>query len=274
MPISELTVSVFTAGETGGNPCTIVRGRRSGEEMIALARSKGHECCLALPASPGSCALRFFAPSGEMEMCAHASAGAAWLVCDSDGTVMEFSSAGGPVRAFKSATGEVSISQPPGRVELCAPEGALVALGLATTDLATAQPVVNAASSRIKTLIPLASVARLQSIDPDPDAVRVACDALGSTGLYPWAKSGADQIEARQFPRAAGYREDPATGVAAAALFFALGAPAQGLTIHQGRAMRRLSRITVSRDPFGNGCVLTGRVRIISKNENVAMANA
>jgi trans-2,3-dihydro-3-hydroxyanthranilate isomerase len=274
MGMSQLTVSVFSAGETGGNPCTHVQSRRSGEEMIALARSKGHECCLALPTSAGSYALRFFAPSGEMEMCAHASAGAAWVLCDGDGTVTEFMSAGGPVRAFKSATGEVSISQPAGRVEPCAPEGALRALGLSRADLGHAQSVVNAASTRVKTLIPLASIARLQSLDPEGDDVRVACELLGSTGLYPWARSGADQIEARQFPRAAGYREDPATGVAAAALFFALGAPGQGLTIHQGRAMRRLSRITVSRDPFGDGCILTGRVRVISKNEIASMANA
>jgi trans-2,3-dihydro-3-hydroxyanthranilate isomerase len=207
-------------------------------------------------------------------MCAHASAGAAWLLCDGDGRVTEFSSAGGPVRAFKSAMGEISISQPAGTVEPCPSEGALAALGLAKADLAEAQPIVNGASTRVKTLIPLASVTRLQSIDPSPHDIRVACDDLGSTGLYPWARSGANQIEARQFPRAAGYCEDPATGVAAAALFFALGAPAEGLTIHQGRAMRRLSRIAVSRDPTGDGCVLTGGVRIVSENENPRMTIA
>ncbi|HEV2594645.1 MAG TPA: PhzF family phenazine biosynthesis protein [Sphingomicrobium sp.] len=270
--MKETTVSVFSAGDAGGNPCTIVEGRRSGEEMIALARTKGHECCLAVRESPRRYAVRFFAPSGEMDMCAHASAAAAWLVGESDGSVTTFTSRGGVVRGFKSGLADVSISQPRGYAEPCDAGPALLALGLSPCELASGAAVVNAASTRAKTLVPIAAIERLQRLDPDPDDVRVACDVLGSTGLYPWVATAPNQIEARQFPRGAGYREDPATGVAAAALFFALGAPQSGLTVDQGRAMGRLSRISVLTDPFGDGCLLSGRVRTVARTEDTRMS--
>ena len=94
--------------------------------------------------------------------------------------------------------------------------------------------VVNASVARPKTLIPLVSPERLhEATNPgDPDRFRDLCDAIGSTGLYlscplppgsddrldGGAWSGASRFECRQFPRASGYPEDPATGIAAAAL--------------------------------------------------------
>ena len=270
--MTESSVSVFTADDRGGNPCTVVDAPRSGEEMIALARRRGHECCLAIRDVGRSYALRFFAPGGEMEMCAHASAAVAWLLCPADGSVISFHSRGGMIRGFRSGPADVSISQPPGHVQPCSPEPALIALGLARKDLASVADIVNAASTRVKTLVPIAKTARLQALHPDPEDVQVACDVLGSTGLYPWAATGVGEVEARQFPRSAGYLEDPATGVAAAALFFALGAPAGGLAVTQGRAMGRLSRISVSRDPFGPGCLLSGRVRTLRPSEQTGMA--
>lgn len=270
--MSETSVSVFSAGETGGNPCTVVEGRRSGAAMVALARAKGHECCLVLRESPRRYSLRFFAPSGEMDMCAHASAAAAWIVGESDGAVTTFSSKRGVIRGFKSGLSDVSISQPRGHTKACDPDAALAALGLSPSDLASGASIINAVSTRIKTLVPIASIERLQALDPDPQEVRACCDILGSTGLYPWVATASHQIEARQFPRSAGYREDPATGVAAAALFFALGAPRAGLVVDQGRAMRRLSRICVSPDPFGDGCMLSGRVRLMARSEDSHMS--
>jgi len=96
------------------------------------------------------------------------------------------------------------------------------------------------------------------------DAFRIACDALGSTGIYLYAPLDDEHdddgillpptFECRQFPRASGYPEDPATGVAAAALAVALhhrprrrGQRQQcsEYRFHQGTAMGKPSRIVV-----------------------------
>ena len=89
------------------------------------------------------------------------------------------------------------------------------------------------------------------------------CAQIGSTGLYPYALSGPHRFDARQFPRASGYPEDAATGIAAAALAFGLlrlglvAADGPGLHVRQGRAMGRPSRIAVRFRPEG-GCWVGG----------------
>ena len=99
------------------------------------------------------------------------------------------------------------------------------------------------------------------------------CGKLGSTGLYPFAPSdeGPLTFEARQFPKSSGYPEDPATGVAAAALAFGLlaagqMAPEGRIRVLQGRAMGRPSAIRVrfARDDAGRvtGCWLGGQVHL------------
>lgn len=79
--------------------------------------------------------------------------------------------------------------------------------------------------------------------------VHAACESLASTGLYPYVVREPGVADARQFPKSSGYREDPATGIAAAALFFGLldgEAPdLQHLEVRQGQAMGRPSRIHV-----------------------------
>ncbi|MEX3934421.1 PhzF family phenazine biosynthesis protein [Paraburkholderia phymatum] len=139
------------------------------------------------------------------------------------------------------------------------------------------RPILNATTSRTKTLIPLRSVQRLHALTPRFDEVRALCDALDSTGLYPFAVECAHPLDvhARQFPRASGYPEDAATGIAAAALLYgavyygllasgasgASGAP--GVTVHQGYALGKPSCICVEpRDPddSGAGCWISGTV--------------
>ena len=105
------------------------------------------------------------------------------------------------------------------------------------------------------------------------------CDAIGSTGLYPYAlqtdgHAAGPIVFARQFPRKSGYPEDAATGIAAAALWghlAAAGAIATGsasapvvCTVRQGDAMGCPSAIAV-RPRFDApdavaGCWLSGEV--------------
>jgi predicted PhzF superfamily epimerase YddE/YHI9 len=60
---------------------------------------------------------------------------------------------------------------------------------------------MNSGTSRTKTLVPVRDEAVLDSLDPDGGLIRAACDAVGSTGLYPYAVLGEREFTARQFPR-------------------------------------------------------------------------
>lgn len=273
-------VVVFAAGPGGGNPAPIVLDAEtmSGEEMRAVAGSHGHESAFVLPPPAGSdcdIRLRFFVPNHEMEMCGHATVGAVWLLHHLGRLRQDriaVATLSGKVEA-RIADGRVEISQPQGRVEALAQADVAAVLSVLRIDAdALADlPVVNAATSRMKTLVPLKSAAVLNGLAPDFARVEGLCERIGSTGLYPFAKSaeGPHAFDARQFPKASGYPEDAATGVAAAALAFGLLEAGRvraddAIDVLQGRAMGRPSRIAVRfrRDATGGvaGCWLGGPV--------------
>jgi len=92
--------------------------------------------------------------------------------------------------------------------------------------------------------------------------VREVCEAIDSTGLYPYALSD-DGASARQFPKASGYPEDAATGIAAAALWGYLNktgsVPAgEVYTVRQGVAMGSPSAIQLRARGDAQGCWLSG----------------
>lgn len=278
------TVTVFPDGPGGGNPAPIVLAAADlGDgEMQAVARHYGYESAFVVDPAGTGCdlALRFWVPNHEMSMCGHATLGTVWLLArlgrvPADGE-LKVHTRSGVVQARLTA-GEVAIDQPSGDCEpVQDPElvdTLLEALGLTRDDLA-GRPVRNARTSRTKTLVPLRDVATLDALDVDPQRVALACAALDSTGLYPYAPSGDRQFDARQFPASSGYLEDAATGIAAAALAVGLladgdiTAEQQPITVRQGRAMGRPSRITVTPEA-GDGlgvvrwwisgpCVLSG----------------
>jgi predicted PhzF superfamily epimerase YddE/YHI9 len=130
---------------------------------------------------------------------------------------------------------------------------------------------VNFSTARPKTLVYVNSLAALQACraPTNPAAFARACDALHTTGLYLYTPSTRDDNErsegaaldssweCRQFPRASNYPEDPATGIAAAALAVALwqsGIQRHGAyQISQGTAMGHPSRIRVENLVFDTG---------------------
>ena len=129
-------------------------------------------------------------------------------------------------------------------------------------------PMLNSSVARYKTLIPISTPYRLhEACDPrDPLVFRDLCDSIDSTGVYLYSKVDRSQhkndhrqeYECRQFPRASGYPEDPATGIAASALACSLYQ--RGITLrlkyigegdggryimYQGTAMGKHSRCNV-----------------------------
>ncbi len=277
-------VRVFAAGKDGGNPAPVVLGadHLSDQEMQSIARTYGHESAFVCAPhhSNHTFRFRFFVPGHEMEMCGHATLGALWLlrhlgVWNASHATIETMS--GIVDArLDEDTQAIEISQPKGIVETIDDKALFAAtlevLGLRAQDLLPLS-IVNASTSRVKTLIPVSSVAGIHALKPSFDDVRILCDALGSTGLYPFAIDTQQPLSfhARQFPRSSGYPEDAATGIAAAALLY--GAEHYGLLegetaraiVHQGFAMGKPSRISVEfRDQrrADQGCWISGPVEL------------
>lgn len=279
-------VDVFTHDGRGGNPCPVVSDARGldAEAMRAIARRYGHESGFALPAEDGAHDLhfRFFVPNHEMEMCAHATIGTLWVLAR-EGRLprapVRIATGSGSVTGFVAARPDggwtIEITQPAGSVRPLAAEqelAVLTALGTGREALAD-RPVHNAVTSRVKTLVPMRDAAALNALAPDGAAIQAACARIGSTGLYPYAvlDGPAWLFEARQFPRASGYPEDAATGIAAAALAFGLledglvAADDRPIRVLQGRAMGRLSEIRVRlgfADGRPIGCLLEGDVAL------------
>ncbi|PZE95225.1 PhzF family phenazine biosynthesis protein [Curtobacterium sp. MCBD17_008] len=253
MAVRHEMLTVFTEGEAGGNrvPVVLEADTFTDQQMQELAEETGLESAFLSPSdTPAVGRLRYWVPNHEMSMCGHATIGTAWLLNrrghaqPDDGYV--FATAAGLVRAGATTDGgwfQQSLQQ----IDPVDPGPALAALGLTPDDLVGTSS--NAAAPRTKTLLPLRNTAVLRGLRPHAAAVERACTEMGSTGLYPYAVITEGQVEARQFPRASGYLEDPATGIAAAALFFALAAsgelPRGVLQVRQGAAMGRPSLITV-----------------------------
>jgi hypothetical protein len=181
---------VFADGPGGGNPAPVILNAEtmSGEEMRAVAASYGHEAALVLPPPDGAdLRLRFFVPNHEMEMCGHATVGAVWLLhrlgrLTKNRVVLATLS--GMIEA-KIENGEVEISQPKGQTEAVPPARVaeiLSVLGIDKNALAD-MAVVNAVTSRVKTLVPLKNVTLLNGIAPDFGRTEALCEALGSTGF-------------------------------------------------------------------------------------------
>lgn len=282
-------VSVFPAGPHGGNPAPIVvdAAGMSDGDMQDVARSYGYESGFVLPPPAGADCdfeFRFFVPNHEMSMCGHATVGAVWLLDRLGrlpGDKVRIQTKSGRVDARIRERTErgaaVEISQPAGRVEAL-PNAErdraeiIEILGIRAGDLAP-QPIQNAATSRVKTLVPLQSVAVLDGLKPDFSRIEALCERIGSTGLYPYAVSDRDAqiVDARQFPKSSGYPEDAATGIAASALAFGLlengmvEATERQITVRQGRAMRRPSEILVRfrlDNDRPDGCWLGGAVHL------------
>lgn len=145
---------------------------------------------------------------------------------------------------------------------IVAPDEVLNALRIERDDLVpSGWPIQSVSVSRAKLLVPLSNYRVLERLRPDFEAVWRYCEKVNVTGFYPFTprtnKRGAD-LEARQFPLRAGFAEDAATGVAAAALgaYVTLhrSRRANGrrrFRIAQGYAMGSPSRIDVITECIG-----------------------
>ena len=256
---------VFEEKSGGGNPCPVTLnadGLSSAERQAMTARFGQESAFLSAPSrSDCDVSARYYVPDHEMEMCVHATVGSTVVLVEKglfDKSPIVFETPFGPVPVEWEREGgkiEVSVNQflprfletVPTREEICR------ALRISPEQIADA-PIENAATSRFKLLIPLVSKEVIYALKPDYEYLWELCDQYETTGFYPYAAApaeGENVFYARQFPKRAGYPEDPATGVAASALSAYLIArrliPVREgwnkITVLQGEAMGKPSRI-------------------------------
>ena len=286
-------VNVFAAAPDGGSPTPVVldASSMSDTDMQTVAKKFGHECVFVLPPAEGSgcdLELRFWVPLREMNMCGHATVGAIWLLAKRGmlpRNDLRIATKSGIVEAVVSqSNGEiiVEISQPHGTVELVPEEfyAEICSVLGVTADALLDLPMQNAGTSRVKTLVPLKSVALVDGLHPDFSRMEALCEKLDSTGLYPYAVEDAEKriYNARQFPKSSGFPEDPATGIAATALLFGLRAidlvakDEEPTTVCQGRAMGCASmistRLRMGDDGTVLGCWFGGSVMLDEKHHD------
>ncbi|SEM49097.1 phenazine biosynthesis protein PhzF family [Variovorax sp. YR750] len=256
-------IRVFVGADpgTGGNPAPVWldADALSTAQMQEYTRRSGHESVFVLkPETPAhALRMRYFVPNHEMEMCGHATVGALWLLHrrgEWDGSPIAIQTLSGTVTGQR-VDGTVRISQPRAVVEEVTQQALVdeIAQCLGIDAARIVGPVLNAATSRVKTLVRLADAQQLHGLRVDFARVESLCERLGSTGLYPYAMSQGEgcAVSARQFPKSSGYPEDAATGIAAAALAWGLrrlglvGGDALTVTVRQGEAMGSPSAIHV-----------------------------
>jgi PhzF family phenazine biosynthesis protein len=253
---------VFPRGTAGGNPCPLVTDARqlTAGQMRAIAAHYGHESAFVTSLSASTVTLRYFVPRHEMRMCVHATIAAVTALVSSgaltDGhTAVRTASGEHQVTWDDGDPPAVTVAQlspwlgPPAAVhaELAA------ALGLPAGNISPAATIRPVSVSRAKLIVPLRDAAAVDAARPDLPALWKLCGQLDTTGAYifaPHPDGDPAHLAARQFPVDAGYPEDPATGVAAAALAAYLASqhrPAQPswtrITIDQGDAMGQPSRL-------------------------------
>ncbi len=258
---------VFSYQQGGGNPCPVVLGgdQYSTAQMQEMTKAFMQET--AFVCSPENAEsdfkLRYFVPLHEMGMCVHATVGCATVLVRrglATESPIRFGTQFGTVCAEWTRRGDeidVAVAQflptfsdkKPTTQEVCK------ALGIGAEQLAP-YPIQSVATSRQKLMVPLKERETLDNLRPDFDYLWQLCDEYDTTGFYPFAPGkdadGQDVFFARQFPKRAGYDEDPATGVAASALgAYLVGlalCPAQqgwnSFRILQGFAMGKPSVIT------------------------------
>ena len=248
---------VFAAGPGGGNPCPVVpdADALTDDAMQELARRFGLDTVFILRSGVADVRLRYFVPDHEMGVSGHATI-AAVTVGAFPAERLRIETINGIFEVTKDDRG-ITLEQ--NRPEFGPPlpaDDIAAALRVDANDIVG--PIRSVSVSRPKLIIPLRDAGVLNALRPDFEKLWRVCEDTGVTGFYPFAPGP----EARQFPLRAGFNEDAATGVAAAALAAYLTDAHQSgrhtFRIRQGVAMGAPSVIEAFADCEGGAIIGTG----------------
>ncbi len=298
--LQKIDARVFCLGKEGGNPVTIFASPFPipGDLQQKLAKSCDWESVM-VDTEESSSTMAFFMPSGEeVSFCAHAAIGGA-IAMGGGGRSWNFTASmtGDGFRIdTEGSENDDSMETSGGSCRLQMKdvqfdEAPLDSAGISALkewghrlgwSMVSKKIPINSSVARPKTLVEMESIEAVHNagIPPLDGSFAEGCATMDdSTGIYLYApkpmQTNALSYECRQFPRASGYPEDPATGIAAAALAASLRFGDNAVTnesfsvaydIYQGTAMGRPSLIQVldlERDENGKlSFGLQGRVEI------------
>ena len=269
---------VFAAGPGGGNPCPVIpfADPLDEHEMQALSQKFGLDTVFILSPQSKDADIRFryFVPRHEMGVSGHATVAAITVAMGQDRLPTDrvrVETLNGIFAANCVHNGEhllVTLEQSRPTFGPAVPPSMVArSLRINPESIAAQTPVESVSVSRPKLLVPVAESTMLDTLDPDFDALWTLCDAFRVSGVYPFTRKtdkGNADVEARQFPLRAGFPEDAATGVAAAALGAYLvkydrqsRTGVHNIRIAQGYAMRAPSLIEALVDCDGGNITRT-----------------
>jgi PhzF family phenazine biosynthesis protein len=236
MPNEDIEVThtrVFAAGRNGGNPCPVVAAadRLTDAEMQHLSRRFGLDTAFILRPTiqDADFRIRYFVPDHEMGVSGHATIAAITVELENEtfgpGRLRIETSSGLFEATWIRRGGNrlITLEQnPPVFGAIIEPEAVARVLKIDSCNIDIIQSPIQVVSvSRAKVLVPLQDWRVLDHLTPDFEALWQLCETQQVTGLYPFTRRTNKRnvtVEARQFPLRAGFEEDAATGVAAAAL--------------------------------------------------------
>jgi len=260
-------VDAFTDRPFGGNPAGVVLLDDADfptENLMRLvaAELRYSETAFVRRTADAAYHVRFFTPTGEVDLCGHATvasfsllyqlglaSGTCQLKTLAGNLVVE---AGSQVMMQMASPHIVSTLNAADVVEVYHAVGLEADLSLPVQIVSTGLPDI---------MMPIASVAALNALQTDMDAIASITSRLGAVSIHAFALGDGHTAHVRDFAPAYGIPEESATGTANAALTYYLsrlgivGVPAE-CSFLQGEAMGRSS--VVNTRISANGIVYVG----------------
>ncbi|MEF8778540.1 MAG: PhzF family phenazine biosynthesis protein [Natronomonas sp.] len=270
-----LLVDAFTSEPLSGNAAGLVPDSAGlgDEQMRAIARElNASETAFLLPSEEADHRLRYFTPTGEIDLCGHATVAThAWLAEDGqlpDGVSTLETNVG--VLDIELDDGLVWMSQDIAEVTRLDTDYERIASALGIdpatlTDIGADLPLASASTGLGFLVVPVNFLAALSGADPDFDAITALTDELGVTGIYAFTFDTLDSdstLHGRMFAPGAGVEEDPVTGTASGAVGAYLreieafdGELPEEMVFEQGHFLDRPGRVRVraGSDPVAVG---------------------
>lgn len=244
------------------------------EEMRAVAEAVGFsETAFVSPCDAADYQVRFFTPNEEVDLCGHATiglfSGLYQLGRLKPGSYTQQTKAG-RLQVKVSNDGQILMEQAkPHLGAVYKPEQVAASLGLSSEAIRTDMPCQAVSTGLLDLMIPLRTVADLEAIQADDQAITDISRAFGVVGYHVFAEvsageSAVTQLRCRNFAPLYAIPEEAATGTSNGALLAYLNAhgqaiedsvqtlqPTKAIQVIQGVEMGRPSQINAEMDSSG-----------------------
>jgi len=265
-------VDAFTDRPFGGNPAGVVLlddADFPGEELMqqVAAELRYSETAFVRRMAGAAYHVRYFTPMGEVDLCGHATVASFSLLYQlglASGTCQLTTLAGAlVVEAGRQVMMQMAAPHIVTTLDAADVVEVYHSVGLEAERLL---PVQIVSTGLPDIMLPIASVARLNALQTDMDAIAAITSRLGAVSIHAFALGVDHTAHVRDFAPAYGIPEESATGTANAALTYYLsqlgivGAPAE-CSFLQGEAMGRPS--VVNTRLLADGTVHVGGQAVI-----------